>query len=68
MDKLKNQYTINIDDNYKNIVESLAAYYQRKPREYLRLLLQKILIDEYAKMQLITKPSNAENKQAIFKL
>ena len=68
MEKLKNGYTINVDDELKNMIEYLAQYYQRRPRELLRLFLRKIIIDEYAKMQLSLNKNNDNDLQvAIFK-
>lgn len=68
MEKLKNGYTINVDDELKNMIEALAQYYQRRPRELLRLFLRKITIDEYAKMQLSLNKNNDNDLQAaIFK-
>lgn len=68
MEKLKNGYTINVDDELKNMIEALAQYYQRRPRELLRLFLRKIIIDEYAKMQLSLNKNNDNDLQvAIFK-
>lgn len=68
MEKLKNGYTINVDDELKNMIEALAQYYQRRPRELLRLFLRKIIIDGYAKMQLSLNKNNDNDLQAaIFK-
>lgn len=39
MEKLKNQFTINLDDETAQAVESLARITQRKPAELLRLLV-----------------------------
>lgn len=56
--KLNNQYTINIDDDIKNIIEKTAAYYNRKPSELLRLLLIPCILDEYAKININSYPEN----------
>lgn len=45
--KLNNQYTINFDEDYKKLIDTLADAYQRKPAELLRLLLIPILHDKY---------------------
>lgn len=39
MEKLKNQFTINLDDETARAVEALARITQRKPAELLRLLV-----------------------------
>lgn len=68
MEKLNNGYTINVDDELKNMIEALAQYYQRRPRELLRLFLRKVIIDEYAKMQLsLNKNDDSGIYKAIFK-
>lgn len=68
MEKLKNGYTINVDDELKNMIEALAQYYQRRPRELLRLFLRKVIIDEYAEMQLtLNKNDDSGLQVAIFK-
>ena len=48
--KLNNQYTINMDDEYKKLIDILADSYQRKPAELLRLLLIPALHNEYIKI------------------
>ena len=65
--KNKNAITINLNDEYKNMIDKLATYYQRKTAEYLHVILQPLLINEYAKMQAAEHPENTQPiKQAIF--
>lgn len=56
--KLKNQFTINLDDGTAQAVEKLAKYYNRKPAELLRLLLLPSISDQWAKVQTIEHPEN----------
>ena len=49
MAKLKNQITINLDQEAAQMVEYLANHYQRKPAELLRLLVVPTLCQELAK-------------------
>lgn len=66
-EKLKNCYSINLDDPTAQQLETLAEYYQRKPRELLRLLLAPALRDLWAKMQQEQHPENkAAPTAAIF--
>ena len=65
--KNDNQYTINVNDNLATMIEKLAAYYQRKPAEYLRRILLQLLSDEYAKIMIMDHPENKESMtEAIF--
>ena len=57
-EKLKNSYSINLDDPTAQQLETLAEYYQRKPRELLRLLLAPALRDLWARMQQEQHPEN----------
>ena len=57
-EKLNNSYTLNLDDTTAQQLETLANYYQRKPRELLRLLLAPALVDLWAEMQ---RQEHAEN-------
>lgn len=66
--KNNNAITINLNDEYKNIIDKLAAFYQRKTADYLRVILQPLLLNEYAKMQLSTGEAKSDGLQAaIFK-
>lgn len=66
--KNNNAITINLNDEYKNIIDKLAAFYQRKTADYLRVILQPLLLNEYAKMQLLTGEAKSDGLQAaIFK-
>lgn len=66
--KNKNAFTINLNDDYKSMIEKLSAYHERKIADLLRILLQPVLINEYAKIQqCIYKENNQPLKQAIFK-
>ena len=49
MGKLKNQYTINFDDETAQAVEALARITQRKPAELLRLLVSPVIFKELEK-------------------
>ena len=62
MDKSKNnnQFTINLNDDLKIQVLKIAELYQRKPAELLRLLLTPAIINEYAKIQRVVHPENAQ--------
>lgn len=60
-EKLLNSYTINLDDTTAQQLETLAEYYQRKPRELLRLLLAPALRNLWAEMQ---RQEHPENKAA----
>jgi hypothetical protein len=66
--KNNNAITINLNDDYKAMIDKLAQYYQRKTADYIRVILQPVLIDEYKKMMLsIHKENTQPIKQAIFK-
>ena len=66
--KNKNAITINLNDDYKSMIDKLATFYQRKTAEYLRIILQPLLVDEYKKMMLsIHKENTQPLKEAIFK-
>lgn len=58
--KNNNAITINVNDDIKKEIEMLASYYQRKPAELLRLLLVPTLRNEWAKIQRLEHPENAE--------
>lgn len=60
MEKLKNQFTINLDEGAAALVQKLAEIYQRKPAELLRLLLLPQLCNEWAKVQRIEHPENRQ--------
>ena len=60
MAKLKNQITLNLDDEAAELVQLLADYYQRKPAEFVRLLLVPVLVDRFAKVQRQAHPENAQ--------
>ena len=60
--KNDNQYTINVNDNVAALIDKLASYYNRKPAEFLRIILLPILSDEYSKIMTIVHP---ENKSAL---
>ena len=65
MAKLKNQITINLNDEAAELVQILADYYQRKPAELVRLLLVPVLVDQFAKVQRQTHPENAQPFQRL---
>ena len=60
MAKLKNQITLNLDDDAAELVQVLAEHYQRKPAELVRLLLVPVLVDQFAKIQRQEHPENAQ--------
>lgn len=67
--KLKNQYTINVNDDIKELIEKIAQYHDRKPCELLRLLLIPQLHNEYAKMMTSMYAQNKEPMtEAVFKI
>ena len=59
--KLNNCYSINLDDDTAQQLEKIAEYYQRKPRELLRLILAPALRNEWANIQ---REQHPENKAA----
>lgn len=66
--KNNNAITINLNDDYKAMIDKLAQYHQRKTADYIRVILQPLLIDEYKKMMLLIHKENTQPiKQAIFK-
>ena len=66
--KNKNAFTINLNDDYKSLINILASYYERKAADLLRVLLQPVLINEYAKIQAATHKENIQQlNKAIFK-
>ena len=50
MGKLKNQFTINLDDDAAQALQYIARIQQRKPAELLRLLAEPIIYKELAKV------------------
>lgn len=60
--KNNNAITINVNDEIKKEIEYIAAHYQRKPAELLRLLLEPVIINEFA--QIMTQ-THADNKNAM---
>ena len=67
MDKLDKNITIHIGSNLKNEIDIIAAYYQRKPAELVRLLLTPVIINEYAKIQLAQQAEKPTLETAIFR-
>ena len=68
MEKLKNQFTINLNDEDAQKLKALANYYNRKPCEILRLLAQPQILKEFIKMNCELYPENKNTPQkAIFK-
>ena len=59
--KLTRQFNINVDEPTAEQIEKLADYYQRKPSEFLRLILAPVLRDYWAQME---RQEHPENKQA----
>ena len=57
--KYNRPYTVNLDDETAAQVETLARYYNRKPAEFLRLILAPTLRNYWAEMQ---RNEHAENK------
>lgn len=62
--KLSNNYTIATDDVTSELIQAIAEHYQRKPAELLRLLLVPALRNEWAKIQRLEHPENAEPLKA----
>lgn len=50
MAKLKNQFTVNLDDDTAEALQNLARLTQRKPAELLRLLVIDPIYNELAKI------------------
>lgn len=66
--KLTNCYSINFDESTAQMIETIAAHQQRKPRELLRLLLMPAIENEWIKLQNEQHPeNNAPMQRAIFK-
>lgn len=65
MEKLKNSYTVNLDDDTAARLEALAKAQQRKPRELLRLLLAPVIFAEFLKLQRQEHPENQQQPQEI---
>lgn len=66
--KNNNVYTINLNDDLKNIIAKLADHYNRRPADLLRLIITPALIDAYAVMQQqLYKSNNDPWKVATFK-
>lgn len=65
MEKLKNSYCVNLDDESAQLVQKLADIYQRKPAELLRLLLLPQLSNAWAKVQAIEHPENRQPFQPV---
>lgn len=47
MEKLKNCYSVNLDDETADTLEALARELKRKPRELLRLLVVPAILQEW---------------------
>ena len=60
MEKLKNQFTINLDDDTADTLEALARELQRKPRELLRLLVAPVIRKEWQRVNAEKFPENKE--------
>ena len=59
--KLNQVYTINVDDETAQLIETIAEHEQRKPRELLRLLLVPSLRAEFVRIQ---RQEHQENQAA----
>ena len=67
MEKLQNQFTINLDDDTAETLEALARELQRKPRELLRLLVAPVIRKEWERVNAEKFPENKEPfKPALF--
>lgn len=62
MAKLKNQFTINLDDETAQKLEKLAELLQRKPAELLRLLVVPSISESWIKWNL-DQPENQHQPQ-----
>ena len=60
--KNNNAITINVNDDIKKDIDFIAAHYQRKPAELLRLLLEPVILNEFA--QIMTQ-THADNKNVM---
>lgn len=58
--KLVVNYSIRVDQPTADQIEKLADYYNRKPSEFLRLILAPVLRDYWAKVQRQEHPENQE--------
>ena len=61
MEKLKNSYSINLDDDTAETLEALARELQRKPRELLRLLVAPVIRKEWER---VNREKYQENQTA----
>lgn len=63
--KLKDKHiTINVNSDIKSMIDYIASYYQRNNTNMVYILLEKVIQEEFIKIQSIVQPSN--QKQAIF--
>lgn len=60
MEKLTNNYTINLDDETAATLEALARELQRKPRELLRLIVAPIIKKEWRDLNAAKFPENQQ--------
>ena len=68
MEKLKNSYSVNLDDDTADTLEALARELQRKHRELLRLLVAPVIRKEWERVNAEKFPENKNTPQkAIFK-
>ena len=63
MAKLRNCYSVNLDDDTAARLEYIAKRQQRKPRELLRILLNPIVLEEFIKEQNKEHPENQQTPQ-----
>ena len=66
--KLNQVYTINVDEETAQLIETIAEHEQRKPRELLRLLLVPALRSAWVQIQRQEHQENTQPiQQAIFR-
>ena len=53
-------YTIHVDENTANQINKLADYFQRKPAEFLRVILAPRLVELWAVME---REQHTENQE-----
>lgn len=56
--KLEHCYSINLDGECAQMLETIAAIEQRKPRELLRLLLIPVLRSRWVELEKLEHPEN----------
>ena len=59
-EKLSQNYTLHLDKATSEMIEKLSQFYERKPAEFLRLILVPVLSQYWAKMETIKHEENTQ--------